>query len=191
LTVEKSAEAHAVTVRAVNAPRLRAACSCGWLGEPTTSEHLALADHAAHAAAGLAEETAGRTAVLSWDWRGQPDLARLGRLVADLSGGTLHLAEPDTGSDQYAVVLSTAPLDDETATRVYGAGADGGDGLGCGGGPARPVRRGADGPLDAGAHGARRGQAVRPRPHRRRARAGEPPAGGRRAPPRAHERAWP
>jgi hypothetical protein len=118
MTVEKIAEAHAVTVHAVIAPRLRAACSCGWLGEPTTTEHLALADHAAHAAAGLAEGT-GRTAVLSWDWRGQPDLARLGRLVADLSGGTLHLAEADTGCDQYAVVLSTAPLDDETATRVY------------------------------------------------------------------------
>jgi hypothetical protein len=77
-----------------------------------------LADHAAHAAAGLAVGT-GRTAVLSWDWRGQPDLARLGRLVADLSGGTLHLREADTGSDQYAVVLSTAPLDTAAATWVY------------------------------------------------------------------------
>jgi hypothetical protein len=132
VTVEKIAEAHAVTVRAVIAPRLRAACSCGWLGEPTTTEHLALADHAAHVhfVAGLAEGTAGRTAVLSWDWRGQPDLARLGRLVADLSGGTLHLAEADTGSDQYAVVLSTTPLDDEAATRVYREWADGGDGHG-------------------------------------------------------------
>lgn len=59
-----------------------------------------------------------RTEVLSWDWREQPDLERLARMVNDLSGGTVHIAEVDTDSDEYAIVLSDALL---TKADVVGA----------------------------------------------------------------------
>jgi hypothetical protein len=57
--------------------------------------------------------------VLTWDWKEQPDLAELGRAVAELSGGRVHLAEVDTQSDQFAIVLSTVPLDEQTAAELY------------------------------------------------------------------------
>jgi hypothetical protein len=57
--------------------------------------------------------------VLSWDWREQPDLDQLGRIIADLSGGRLHLRRVDTGSDEYAVVVADSPLSEWDAARVY------------------------------------------------------------------------
>jgi hypothetical protein len=57
--------------------------------------------------------------VLSWDWREQPDLTALARDIADLSGGRLYLAGVDTGSDEYAVVLSTAQLDKAAVDEAY------------------------------------------------------------------------
>ena len=58
-------------------------------------------------------------AVLSWDCREQPDLDGLARIVRDLTGGALHLRAADTGSDQYAIVLSTVPLDETAAAEVF------------------------------------------------------------------------
>ena len=60
-----------------------------------------------------------RTAVLTWDWREQPDLDHLGRLICDLSGGTVHLHQVDTGSDQYAIVLATTKLDARSVCEIY------------------------------------------------------------------------
>jgi hypothetical protein len=59
------------------------------------------------------------TEVLSWDWREQPNLDRLARIITDLSGGTVHLAQVDTGSDEYAIVLSDVPLSKVEAAEVY------------------------------------------------------------------------
>ncbi len=60
------------------------------------------------------------TRVLSWDWAEQPDMAALADIIRDPSGGTVYLREvEDTGSDQYAVVVSTEPVDEEQARRVY------------------------------------------------------------------------
>lgn len=60
-----------------------------------------------------------QAAVISWDWRQQPDLDHLARLIHDLSGGQLIVRQADTGSDQYALVLSTVGLDQQEADRLY------------------------------------------------------------------------
>lgn len=60
--------------------------------------------------------------VLSWDWRAQPDLQQLARDLLRVSGGTVHLAEVDTGGDEYAIVLSSSPLSNAEAQAVYEAG---------------------------------------------------------------------
>lgn len=60
-----------------------------------------------------------RTEVLSWDWKEQPDLDRLARIIADLSGGTVRLTQVYTGSDEYAIVLSDVPLSKVEAAEVY------------------------------------------------------------------------
>lgn len=60
------------------------------------------------------------TRVLSWDGAEQPDMAALADIIRDVSNGTVHLREvEDTGSDQYAVVVFTEPVDEEQAQRVY------------------------------------------------------------------------
>ena len=58
-------------------------------------------------------------AVLTWDWREQPDPDELARAVRDVSGGTVHIRQVDTGSDQYAIVVAAADLDDEAVQDVY------------------------------------------------------------------------
>lgn len=63
-----------------------------------------------------------RTEVLSWDWREQPDPARLARALTVVSGGTVHLAQVDVGTDDYVIVLSDEPLTAEQATSAYEAG---------------------------------------------------------------------
>jgi hypothetical protein len=62
-----------------------------------------------------------RTEVLTWDWRQQPDLARLARILLEVSGGTVHLAEVDTGSDEYAIVLSGRFLSEAEVDAAYRA----------------------------------------------------------------------
>ncbi len=60
-----------------------------------------------------------RTEVLTWDWREQPNLTELAEMVTRLSGGRLRIVQPDTGGDEYAIVLSTVALTVEQATEVY------------------------------------------------------------------------
>jgi hypothetical protein len=56
-----------------------------------------------------------RAAVITWDWREQPDLDHLARLVHDLSDGRIHLRPAETGTDQYGLIIATRPVDDATA----------------------------------------------------------------------------
>jgi hypothetical protein len=65
--------------------------------------------------------------VLSWDHRGQPDFEELADIVADLSGGLVHVREADTMSDQYALVFADLPLTDDDANRAYHTEFFGGD----------------------------------------------------------------
>jgi hypothetical protein len=57
--------------------------------------------------------------ILTWDWRGQPNLAELARVLTDVSNGTVHLTEVDTGDDQYAIVLSPQPVNKPDAYAMY------------------------------------------------------------------------
>ncbi len=43
---------------------------------------------------------------MSWDYRQQPDLDELARIILGLSGGRVHLHQIDTGSDEYGIVLA-------------------------------------------------------------------------------------
>lgn len=60
-----------------------------------------------------------RAAVLTWDWREQPDLNHLSAIIRDLSGGRIHLTPTATGTDEYALIVSTAPVDEATAAGLY------------------------------------------------------------------------
>lgn len=57
--------------------------------------------------------------IVSWDYRDQIDRAELHRAVYDISGGRVHITEIATDSDQYAVIVSDEPVDDETALAAY------------------------------------------------------------------------
>jgi hypothetical protein len=52
---------------------------------------------------------------MSWDWRGQPDIDELDRIVANMTAGgrdraMLRIHEADTGSDQYGIVITDEDL---------------------------------------------------------------------------------
>lgn len=49
--------------------------------------------------------------IMTWDWKEQPDLTELAGRLLQLSEGRIHLYEVETGSDQYAIVLSDAAMD--------------------------------------------------------------------------------
>jgi hypothetical protein len=57
--------------------------------------------------------------LLTWDWRGQPDLDELARILLEVSAGTVHLHQVDTGGDEYAIVLADRALSDREALDVY------------------------------------------------------------------------
>lgn len=64
--------------------------------------------------------TAVRASALTWETNQKPDLDRLAEMVRDLSGGAIHLAEvPNTGTDEYGLVVSTVPLADDAVQQVY------------------------------------------------------------------------
>jgi hypothetical protein len=60
-----------------------------------------------------------RVGVISWDWRGRPDTDELRRILEAVSGGTVTCRTAETGSDEYAIVVSAGPLDEAEATKVF------------------------------------------------------------------------
>jgi hypothetical protein len=60
-----------------------------------------------------------RREIMSWDWKAQPDLDRLAAVVLEMSGGRVHMRQAETGSDEYALVVSDEPLSQAEATREY------------------------------------------------------------------------
>lgn len=58
---------------------------------------------------------------MSWDYRQPPDLAELTRIIADVSGGSLHLREVDDSSDEIVIAVSRQPLDDAAALAAWEA----------------------------------------------------------------------
>lgn len=51
-----------------------------------------------------------RAGILTWDWREQPSLNALRRILDELAVARPYIAEVDTGSDQYAWVFSSSSL---------------------------------------------------------------------------------
>ncbi|GAA0738605.1 hypothetical protein Drose_04370 [Dactylosporangium roseum] len=50
---------------------------------------------------------------MSWDWRGQPDIDELDRIVSNMSlngavrrGAMLRIHAADTGADEYGIVIT-------------------------------------------------------------------------------------
>ena len=57
--------------------------------------------------------------VLIWDWKNhQLPVGELAKVLLELSDGKIHLAEPDTGGDFYALVVSDHELSDEQAEQA-------------------------------------------------------------------------
>jgi hypothetical protein len=57
--------------------------------------------------------------IVTWDWKEQVDFDELRRVIAELSGGQVHMAEVDTDSDQFAWVLADGPITSEQANEIY------------------------------------------------------------------------
>lgn len=60
-----------------------------------------------------------RFEVVTWDWREQPDMRLIADALTRLLGDGVHVAWPETGTDQYAVVLSDRPFTAEQAAAAY------------------------------------------------------------------------
>ena len=55
-----------------------------------------------------------------WDYRRQPDMAAIAAAVAQVSaGGPVFMREVETGTDDYAWVVSDAVLTERQAWRLY------------------------------------------------------------------------
>lgn len=71
-----------------------------------------------------------RSTVFTWDWREPPDMEQLAQILHNVSGGTVHLRMVETGSDQYAAVISAADLGEAGAQATYERWYEGGQGVG-------------------------------------------------------------
>ncbi len=60
-----------------------------------------------------------RAAAMTWDCGQQPDLDLLAAHIHDLTGGALRLYQVDTGGNEYAIVVATAPLTATQAAAVF------------------------------------------------------------------------
>lgn len=60
-----------------------------------------------------------RVGVISWGCREQPDIDDLKATLKVVSGGTVTCAMAHTRSDEYALVVSSAPIDEQEATKVF------------------------------------------------------------------------
>lgn len=59
--------------------------------------------------------------LMTWDWKEQVDLEQLGQIVTEISGGTVHLYEVDTESDQYGLIVSRDELTQDQVQALWKA----------------------------------------------------------------------
>lgn len=62
--------------------------------------------------------------VLTWDWRGQPDIDELDRMVYDISatGRPVRITKVEnTGCDEAAIVITDRELTQEEAEKAFSA----------------------------------------------------------------------
>ena len=68
------------------------------------------------------EGEAAEVKIFSWDWREQPPLRDIFQAASEMSPrGDITITLPDTGSDQYALIISARPLTADEARIVYQA----------------------------------------------------------------------
>lgn len=68
------------------------------------------------------EGEAAEVKIFSWDWKEQPPLRDVFQAVSEMSPrGDITITLPDTGSDQYALIISARPLTADEARIVYQA----------------------------------------------------------------------
>lgn len=60
----------------------------------------------------------GDVRVLSWDWKEQPEIEDVERILQEL-GANVHVQHVDTDSDQFAWAFSTEPITVDEATHAY------------------------------------------------------------------------
>lgn len=63
--------------------------------------------------------------IVTWDWKEQPDIEAIDKAMAAVFNGSnrpLIQEVPNTGSDQYAIIVSSGPTDPQAAwrRRFYG-----------------------------------------------------------------------
>lgn len=62
--------------------------------------------------------------IIEWDYREQPDFERIQRAMHEVFNGSNHPClrlVDDTGSDQYALVVSSTPITEREAQDIYDA----------------------------------------------------------------------
>ncbi len=60
-----------------------------------------------------------RVGIVTWDHKERPDPEHLALILSDLTDGLLHVYDPDTGCDQYALMFATRPINKEQANATF------------------------------------------------------------------------
>lgn len=64
-------------------------------------------------------EAEKRFRILEWDWKEAFPIGELAGVVDDLSSGSVQVHEIGTGSDQYAIVLTTGGMTAGEVAEAY------------------------------------------------------------------------
>lgn len=112
--------------RSARAARMTRRLRCPRCGEPTTvnsdgtfRRHPQGVPPAARCPGTGAQAGPAAARVLSWDWKGQPDLRKLAAAVHEISAGTVFIREIDTGGDFYMLVIADHQVTDEEAEGLH------------------------------------------------------------------------
>jgi hypothetical protein len=62
--------------------------------------------------------------LVTWDWKEQPDVERVARALAEVSGGAIYVYDVDTQSDQFAWVIASGELTPDEVAQAYRSGWD-------------------------------------------------------------------
>ncbi len=57
--------------------------------------------------------------VVTWDWKEYAPMDLIGRAISLVSRDQVHVYEVDTGSDQFAIVVSNGVLNETQVAEIY------------------------------------------------------------------------
>lgn len=72
----------------------------------------------------MTEQPEPRPQIVTWDWKEYAPMGDVGRAIEEVSNNQVHLYEVDTGSDQFAVVVSNKSLTTDEVQGIYKAWRD-------------------------------------------------------------------